>query len=91
MAMKLIMEHPENYGFEIPENQLYRPFLLKTIKPTAPISNLAEWAVSKGINIKILRKLNPWLISNELTINPKNYSIKLPSKQENLKKYCSYK
>ena len=91
MAMKLIMEHPENYGFEIPKNQLYRPFLLKTIKPTAPISNLAEWAVSKGINIKILRKLNPWLISNELTINPKNYSIKFPSKEENLKKYCSYK
>lgn len=90
MAMKLIMENPKLYGFDIPKSQLYNPLKTKTIKVKKAISNLAEWAKSKGINLKIVRKLNPWLISNKLTIRPSDFSIKLPSKNENLKSFNSY-
>lgn len=90
MAMKLIMENPKLYGFDIPKSQLYNPLKTKTIKVKKAISNLAEWAKSKGINLKIVRKLNPWLISNKLTIRPSDFSIKLPSKNENLKNFNSY-
>ena len=90
MAMKLIMENPKRYGFDIPKSQLYKPFKTKTIKIDKEISNLAEWAKNKGINLKIVRKLNPWLISNKLTIRPSEFSIKLPSKNENLKNFNSY-
>jgi hypothetical protein len=90
MAMKLIMENPKRYGFDIPKSQLYKPFKTKTIKIDKEISNLAEWAKNKGINLKIVRKLNPWLISNKLTIRPGEFSIKLPSKNENLKNFNSY-
>ena len=90
MAMKLIMENPRSYGFDIPMEQLYKPLSTKTVKLTKPISNLADWAKSKRINLKILRKLNPWLISNKLTIRPSDFSIKLPSKNENLKNFNSY-
>ncbi len=90
MAMKLIMENPEKYGFYIPAQQLYKPFSTKEIQCKSAISNLAHWAKMKGINLKILRKLNPWLISNKLTIRPSDFVIKLPSKNENLKSYNSY-
>jgi hypothetical protein len=90
MAMKLIMENPKRYGFDIPKSQLYKPFKTKTIKIDNEISNLADWAQTKGINLKILRKLNPWLISNKLTIRPSEFSIKLPAKNENLKSFNSY-
>ena len=90
IAMKLIMENPKAYGFVIPENQLYHPLITKTIKLTSKIENLALWAQEKGINLKILRKLNPWLIGNKLTINPSRYTIKLPIKTTKLKSYHSY-
>jgi hypothetical protein len=90
IAMKLIMENPKAYGFVIPENQLYQPLITKTIKLTSKIENLALWAQEKGINLKILRKLNPWLIGNKLTINPSRYTIKLPIKTTKLKSYHSY-
>lgn len=90
MAMKLIMENPKSYGFDIPNSQLYNPFKTKTIKSDREISNLAEWAKNRGINLKILRKLNPWLISNKLTTRPSDFSIKLPLKNENLKNFKSY-
>lgn len=90
LAMKLIMENPKAYGFYIPKNQLYHPLKTKTIQLTGKINNLAEWANKKGINLKILRKLNPWLIGNKLTINPSKYTIKLPLKSTKLKSYHSY-
>lgn len=90
MAMKLIMENPQKYGFDIPKSQLYNPLNVQVIKLEKEILNLAEWAKNKGYNLKIVRKLNPWLISNKLTIHPSDFSIKLPSKNENLKNFNSY-
>jgi hypothetical protein len=90
MAMKLIMENPKRYGFDIPKYQLYKPFKIKKIKIDNEISSLAEWSKNNGVNLKILRKLNPWLISNKLTIRSSDFSIKLPSKNENLKNFNSY-
>ena len=56
-----------------------------------PIEDLALWAKNKGANLKILRKLNPWLIGNSLTIQPLNYTIVLPIPSYNLKNYLDYK
>lgn len=90
IAMKLIMENPTAYGFNIPKNQLYHSLTTKKIKVTTKINNLAEWSKNHGINLKILRKLNPWLISDKLTLNPENYSLKLPTKTTRLRSYHSY-
>lgn len=90
IAMKLIMENQKAYGFDIPLNQLYEPLQIRKIKLKKSIPNLAEWSVRNGINIKILRKLNPWIISNKLTIKDSYFEIKLPKKNENLKNYKDY-
>lgn len=92
LAMKLIFENPEAYGYDMKAIELYKPFKTKTVVVKESIPNLAEWAIEQGINYKILIKLNPWLLTNKLTIkNNKTFAILLPAKGTNLKPYESYK
>jgi len=90
LAIKLIFEHPEAYGFEVGKMQLYEPFQTKTIAVSESIPNIADWAIAQGFNFKIVQKLNPWLKSNKLTIKDKTYHILLPAANENLKPYKAY-
>jgi membrane-bound lytic murein transglycosylase D len=90
LAFKLIMENQKQYGFEINENQLYKAFKTDKIEINTTIPNLSEWALNKGINYKIIKKLNPWILSNKLTIKNKNYTILVPTSEENLKPYQAY-
>ena len=79
LALKLITENPQKYGFNISDNGWYQPLEYKTVKVTQTIDDLAQWAVNQGTNLKMLKYYNPWLRSNTLTISPGNsYVIKLP-------------
>jgi len=91
MAMKLILENPKAYGFNINSSDLYPERKTYSTVINSPIEDLALWAKNKGANLKILRKLNPWLIGNSLTIQPLNYTIDLPIPNYNLKNYLDYK
>lgn len=90
LAIKLILENPEKYGFNIPLVQRYPPLKVNPIQIKKSISNLSEWALTKGINFKILRKLNPWIKTTKLTIKNKYYTLLLPLNTENLKPYHNY-
>ncbi|MFN5444161.1 MAG: lytic transglycosylase domain-containing protein [Crocinitomicaceae bacterium] len=90
LAIKLILENPEKYGFNIPFVQRYPPLKVNPIQIKKSISNLSEWALTKGINFKILRKLNPWIKTTKLTIKNKYYTLLLPLNTENLKPYHNY-
>lgn len=90
LAVKLIFENPEIYGFNIKEMEVYKPFKTKSITVRKSISNIAKWAIEKGFNYKIITKLNPWLKTNQLTVKDKYYKILLPSFKENLKPYHKY-
>ncbi len=90
LAMKLILEAPEKYGYNIPENQKYAPIKTKSIAVTKSIENIAEWAIQKGVNYKIIKKLNPWLLKNSLHIKKHNYQILFPTEDENLRPYSSH-
>lgn len=91
LAMKLIFENPEAYGYNVKEIELYKPFKTISVSVNGNISNLAEWAIEKGINYKILIKLNPWLLGNKLTTKNFVFKIKLPKEDFNLKPYQAYK
>ncbi|WP_205727883.1 lytic transglycosylase domain-containing protein [Flammeovirga pectinis] len=81
LALKEIMQSPEKYSFELSTSQLYQPDLLRTITVNKTISNLAEFAKEEGVNYKILKRYNPWLRSNKLTIKKgKSYIITLPNR-----------
>ena len=90
LAIKLIFEHPEAYGFAVKDMQLYDPFKTRTVTVAETIPNVAEWALMQGFNFKIVQKLNPWLKSNKLTVKDKTYDLLLPAAGENLKPYKEY-
>lgn len=79
MALKVIMNSPEQYGFNIDDENLYEPYETYEVEVTSDIRDLAQWAIEKGINYKWLKILNPWLRDNELDVPAgKTYKIKLP-------------
>lgn len=88
LAVKTILENPTSFGFEVDESLLYSPFETKEIKVNENIENLAVWAKNKGFNYKILKTLNPWLISDHLKVKKnESYSILLPSSDKQLKRF----
>jgi len=88
LALKLIMEDPENYGFQVEEQEKYPVWNTTTIDVNTSVTDLALFAKEHGTNYKILKMLNPWLRENSLTnIKRKTYTIRLPGKNfRNLKK-----
>lgn len=88
LAVKLIMESPEDYGFQVDKSLLYPPYETKKVTVTDDIDDLAVWANSKGINYKILKTLNPWLISDQLKVKKnESYYILLPKTDKQLKRF----
>lgn len=81
LALKLVMENPEKYGFEIDKKELYPIIETQMVKVSGPVTDWAQFAIDKGISYKILKMFNPWLRTNELK-NPtrKTYEIKIPVK-----------
>lgn len=80
LALKEILENRELYGFIINENDYYQTNKLYSIKVDTAIHNIAEFALEKKHNYKILKQHNPWILGNKLP-NPNNqlYFIKLPN------------
>jgi hypothetical protein len=80
LALKLITENPEKYGFQISDNGWYRPLETKTVTVVQSIPNLTDFAYNQGTNLKLLKYFNPWLRSNSLTVSAGNsYEIKIPT------------
>lgn len=59
IALKLIMENPELYGYH--NVKPFPTIPTKVVTVDTAISNLAEFARSQGSNYKMLKTLNPWL------------------------------
>jgi hypothetical protein len=80
IALKLILESPDEYGFHVTDDQKYQEIPFKTVKVDSTIANLADFAHYNGINYKILKELNPWLRDVSLTNkHKKTYEIKIAS------------
>ncbi|PKP09175.1 MAG: murein transglycosylase [Bacteroidetes bacterium HGW-Bacteroidetes-4] len=78
IALKLIMENPENYGFYINDKQKYQNIPHTLVEVDTMVSNLADFAHQMGINYKVLKELNPWLRNDKLTNKTgKKYQIKI--------------
>jgi hypothetical protein len=79
LAVKEIMSHPLRYGFVFEESDLYQPIPVTKLGWDVPINNIAEFAKERGINYKLLKIHNPWLIQNHLNNNSrKYYEISIP-------------
>ncbi|MFO7790273.1 MAG: lytic transglycosylase domain-containing protein [Bacteroidota bacterium] len=80
LAMKTIMPDHEAYGFHIEKSEKYAPLPAQTIIVDTTINDLVEFAFQQGINYKMLKEFNPWLINTYLTNSSgKEYKIRIPS------------
>ena len=80
LALKLVMENPQKYGFDVQEDEQYSVWNTKTVSISGPVANFADFAQEHQTNYKILKMLNPWLRESYLTNKSgKTYGIKLPA------------
>jgi hypothetical protein len=85
LAIKHIMENAKDYGFKILEKELYSVIETEEVRIEESIPNLAQWAKERSLNYKIIKKLNPWILGNELPISSdSNIAIEIPAEQEQL-------
>lgn len=79
LAAKLILSAPQEYGFMVNSNELYQPFETYDIEIAESIPSLVDWAQQHSISYRQLKRYNPWLRADKLTITGnKKYIIKLP-------------
>lgn len=79
IAVKDILEHPKEYGFEFRDEDLYPTPQTRTVMIDSAVHDFANFALSNGITYKTLKQHNPWLrqayLNNE---KGKAYDIKIP-------------
>ena len=81
LALKEMMTHPQKYGFNFREKDLYNQIPTYTVKVDTAVDDWAEWVKPYGINYKILKLHNPWLRDTYLkNSSGKEYFIEIPEK-----------
>jgi len=85
LAVKLIHQDPERFGFYPELEKLYPSLAFKPLLITQSVDNWAEFCQAHGISYKLLKMYNPWLRSNQLKVKRgKEYVIKMPAEPFNL-------
>ncbi len=80
-ALKLIMSEPSAYGFNVMENDLYKPVPYMEVTVNTRIPSFEQFAREHETNYKILKFLNPWLRKPFLTNSDgREYIIRVPEK-----------
>ncbi len=81
MAIKEILSHPEKYGFDIEQEDMYSAVPTFKVEVDEPILSFADFAKQYEINYKILKRHNPWLREPHLNNSSrKKYTIEIPNK-----------
>lgn len=81
VAIKYIMQNIRAYGFDIKDEELYKPLKTFEITLDSSVDDFADYSIALGLNYKILKLYNPWLRDNTLTIRDRKvYKIKIPEK-----------
>jgi hypothetical protein len=79
VAAKEILSHPEKYGFEFDQDDLYVLKPTYVVQVDTVITDIAVFAQNFDTNYKELKMYNPWLRENKLNNKTrKMYEIKIP-------------
>lgn len=80
IAIKEIVENPVKYGFNVNPKHLYKQEELRYVEVKETIPDLIRFAKQQGVNYKLLKRYNPWLRDDQLTVKRgKVYRIALPA------------
>lgn len=80
VAIKEVMEHPEEYEYVIEKDHLYPPLTdFKTVEVSGPVPSWGDFAREHNTSYRMLKLYNPWLVDSKLTNKAgKTYQIRLP-------------
>jgi membrane-bound lytic murein transglycosylase D len=79
LAIKEIIKNPVKYGFKINPKHVYNEEPLRYIEVNETIKDIVSFAKQHGINYKLIKRHNPWLRDDKLTVKKgKHYKIAIP-------------
>lgn len=79
LAIKEIVENPQKYGFRVNPKHLYEEEKLRYVEVDETVKDLVDFARQQNTNYKLLKRHNPWLRDDRLTVKKnKEYRIAIP-------------
>ena len=82
LALKLIMQHPQNYGYVVRRCDTYPELPTTDVTLSGQNVDLVQFATGHGTSYKMLRELNPWITTDKLKNKAgKSYTVKVPQKK----------
>jgi hypothetical protein len=79
LAIKEIIENPLKYGFRINPKHLFQEEALQYVEVKETIKDLVQFARKHNTNYKIIKRHNPWLRDDKLTVKKdRRYQIAIP-------------
>ena len=82
IALKEIVNNQNNYGFYINPNDNYLTIKYIQVLVDSSIMNIANFALNMGLNYKIIKQSNPWILKNKISNkNKKEYQLNIPKKE----------
>ncbi len=85
LALKLIIEAPEKYGYSLSPSDYYKPMEFKTVLIDKSIENIQQFAKSLGVSYQTLKEYNPWIQNTDYKLvltEGKKYKIRIPVKKD---------
>ncbi|NLY24497.1 MAG: lytic transglycosylase domain-containing protein [Bacteroidales bacterium] len=80
LAIKMIFENPQQYGFVIKPGHLYKPMEFREVHLTSSIPDLVVFAKNNNVTYAQLKDFNSWLRSTKLSnASGKSYTILIPT------------
>lgn len=80
VALKYIMNNPQQFGFNYRIQDLYPPIPTSEITLDSSVTDFAFYARQIGLNYKVLKYFNPWLRQSYLkNASGKSFAIKVPT------------
>ena len=79
LAIKEIIQNPQRYGFHVNPRHLYQEEPLRFVEVNESVKDLVDFARKHNTNYKLLKRYNPWLRDEKLTVRRgEEYHIALP-------------
>jgi hypothetical protein len=85
LALKLIIEDPGKYGYNLSSSDYYQPVEYKTIVIDESIQDLPKFAKSLGVSYQTLKEHNPWIQNTDYKLvlaEGKKYKMRIPAKKD---------
>lgn len=82
LAIKLIMQHPQDYGFVVRRCDTYPELPYEEVVVEGKDVDIVQFAIEHGTTYKMVRTLNPWLTTDRLKNKMgRSYTVRVPIKK----------